>query len=128
MRSLAILVWAALCALTGYTLFHIAFQVESLEARLNALDREILREQEAMRVLDAEWSYLSRPGRIADLAELYLPSLADSSVAQVATIDEVPYPAVPPERPAHPPIPGAGTGAEAILSNLETTVVGEVRR
>lgn len=128
MRSLAILVWAALCALTGYTLFHIAFQVESLEARLNALDREILREQEAMRVLDAEWSYLSRPARIADLAELYLPSLADSSVAQIATIDEVPYPAVPPERPAHPPIPGAGTGAGAILSNLETTVVGEVRR
>lgn len=128
MKSLAVLVWAALCALTGYTLFHVAFQVESLESRLDALDRQILQEQEAMRVLDAEWSYLNRPERIAELAELYLPSLGDPSVGQIATIDQIPYPATPPGDSADPPLAETGPGASAVLSSLKTTVAGEIRR
>ena len=75
MKIAAIFAWVfAVCA-TGYTLFHITFQVEALEEQLSQLNRQILKEQEAVHILEAEWSYLNKPSRIEQLSHKYLPEL-----------------------------------------------------
>ncbi len=53
-------------------LFYIKQEVREMEEELGIAHRDILRHQEAIRVLKTEWSYLNQPARIADLAGRHL--------------------------------------------------------
>lgn len=64
--------WFALAGICGTVLFHTSQQVTDGRSALNRLDREILREEESIRVLKAEWSYLNQPERLEKLAAQYL--------------------------------------------------------
>ncbi len=57
---------AALSALAAYW---ISQETQSTEAELRRLQRDIVLEQEAIHVARADWSYLTRPARIADIAK-----------------------------------------------------------
>ena len=59
--------WLLLATCAGITLFLVKHEVQEREDRLNALHREILADQEAIQVLNAEWSYLNRPDRLEHL-------------------------------------------------------------
>ena len=59
--------WLLIATCAGITLFLIKHEVQEREDRLNALKREILADQEAIQVLNAEWSYLNRPDRLEHL-------------------------------------------------------------
>ena len=59
--------WLLIATCAGITLFLIKHEVQEREDRLNALNREILANQEAIQVLNAEWSYLNRPDRLEHL-------------------------------------------------------------
>ena len=59
--------WLLLATCAGITLFLIKHEVQDREDRLNALHQEILADQEAIQVLNAEWSYLNRPDRLEHL-------------------------------------------------------------
>jgi len=59
---------------------------------LAALELDLKRHVEAIRVLRSEWSYLTRPARLAALAERHLP-LEQLQAAQVRWL---------PDRPARP--------------------------
>jgi len=61
MRVLVIAIWIIMVTVTGYTLFHISFQVEALDGQLAELNQQIRDEQETIHNLKAEWSYSSRP-------------------------------------------------------------------
>ena len=98
MKTLAAFVWVLMVIATGYTLFHITFQVEALEQQLSALNREILQEQETIHVLKAEWSYLNQPERVKALTEKFLPEMGDMSQPQMLRISELP------EKPEMPPV------------------------
>ena len=52
-------------------------------------DRDIVREQDQIHVLRAEWAYLDRPERIEDLANKYL-SLAAPKANQLGSIAQLP--------------------------------------
>lgn len=53
-------------------LFYLKYEVTSLEEELSALNRTIVRDQEAIHVLRAEWSHLNESERLHELADKYL--------------------------------------------------------
>ncbi len=97
MRFFALFVWLVLALTTGYALFDITFRVEAMEERLADLNRQILKEQEALHVLGAEWSFLNRPARMGKLVNDLMPEMYELTSAQIV------LPADLPER-------GEGTG------------------
>jgi len=68
----ALLLWIGLSAIVLIALLLVNYQVKSLENELAALERQALAQQEDIHVLNAEWSFLNRPGRLARLAERHL--------------------------------------------------------
>ncbi|MEW5727168.1 MAG: energy transducer TonB [Pseudomonadota bacterium] len=90
MRGLAgTVVWSCVAAAIGVGLYFIKHEVKEQEARLAELNREIQRNQEAIHVLKAEWSYLNDPARLRQLSEKYL-GMKPMAPAQVATLDTLP--------------------------------------
>ena len=85
-----IAVWFPLAAGAVAAMFHISFEVEKLESRLHEVNREIVREQEAIHVLQAEWSYLNRPSRLETLTKELLPNLSPIAAAQFTTFARLP--------------------------------------
>lgn len=81
--------WSLLAALVGFGLFHVKYQVQKLEDRLAQINRDIVREQEQIHVLRAEWTYLNRPERIEQLAKKYL-DLAAPKASQIGSIAQLP--------------------------------------
>ncbi len=79
----------ALVAILAFGLFALKYEVRGLEAELARLEREAQAEEEAIRVLNAEWSYLNRPERLKALSARYLP-LAAVSARQVGGIELLP--------------------------------------
>jgi hypothetical protein len=56
----------------GAGLFQLKYQVETKDRQLQALQRQLVEDQRAIRVLDAEWAYLNSPDYLQDLAVRYL--------------------------------------------------------
>lgn len=115
MRLTAILFWLSLATLAGYALYHVSFEVETLESRLAELNGEIMKEQEALHVLRAEWSYLNRPDRLAELSRDLLPKLGPIAVHQMMSPEDLPLPG-----PANPGTAGEGDG-EPLATPASTT-------
>ena len=72
-----------------YGLYSLSRQVRLIQKQTELLDRQTKAEQQAIRVLQAEWSYLNRP--------LYLQSLADRvdlvqvSPNQFSSWEDIPF-------------------------------------
>jgi len=64
--------WFILAAITGTALFHTSQTVQAKRKELYQLNKQIKSEEEAYRVLAAEWSHLNRPERLELLAAEYL--------------------------------------------------------
>ena len=90
MKISFIAVWLLLAAGAIAAMFHITFEVEKLEARLHDTNRQIVREQETIHVLQAEWSYLNRPQRLESLSKELLPNLVPVASAQFITFARLP--------------------------------------
>ncbi len=61
-----------LAAALSLALFSLKYRVQDLEDEFVGLNRSILAERRAMRVLEAEWSYLNDPVRLGALAARHL--------------------------------------------------------
>lgn len=72
MRSKWPLLWLFLAFACGTVLFHTSQRVTDGRARLDALAADTGKEQESIRVLNAEWSYLNQPARLEKLAREHL--------------------------------------------------------
>lgn len=88
MKGFAIFVWVGLAGMASVALFHITFEVEQLQDELNSLNKQILEEQKAVHVLQAEWGYLTRPEHIEALAGRLLPHLQPPAAHQVGDIEQ----------------------------------------
>ena len=66
------LMWAALTIAVGVALYMLKYKVQALEHELIAKQELIIRDQSAVRVLQAEWTYLNDPERLRRLSEEYL--------------------------------------------------------
>ncbi len=80
-------------------LFNIVDRVQRLERELAREQQTIAETRAAIQVLNAEWSYLNRPARIAELAERYLGfgPLAAAQFVDLSQIPRRPDPELAPE-------------------------------
>ena len=88
MTRLAFFCWAAAVVITAFVAFRVSVDTQELEARAVKVKGEIVGKLEAIHVLEAEWSYLNQPDRIADLARRRL-GMADLNAAHMTEIDEL---------------------------------------
>lgn len=84
-------------AIIGIALFALKYQVRDLEAELTGINRQIIAHREAIHVLNAEWSHLNDPGRLAALASRHLqlqPTTSDrlGSIASLPMAGEAAAP------------------------------------
>jgi cell division protein FtsL len=84
-------------------LLAIKHRVQSLEGELAALRRQTVAEQEMIRVLEAEFAYLTQPDRLRRLARdhLGLVPVDPGQLATFATLDEALARTPPAAKPGH---------------------------
>ena len=90
MIRLGTLIWMAAVALVGYAMFQVKYEVVQQEEQFARLNRKIADGREAIRVLNAEWSFLSQPSRLNDLAKRYLNLVPIGTAQLVTNLDALP--------------------------------------
>ena len=95
---------------TAFGLYRVADSVQALEADIRTANRSIVKERQAIRVLEAEWAYLNNPERIQALTEEFL-AMTPPDGRQVISFNDVPaqerspglpVPVVPASKPQAP--------------------------
>ncbi len=81
--------------ITGFVLYSHEHTTRGLERQIAKYQRDIDEETENLRLLNAEWSSLTRPDRLRALAEKYL-GLSTLKARQIVKLDEI-VQKVPPE-------------------------------
>ena len=81
------MIGALVAALVAFSQQHHA---RELRNELERLEADLAERRENVRVLEAEWSYLSRPERIKDLADRHLADLVPVSVHQFSRVSGIP--------------------------------------
>lgn len=89
MRSTTIVTWMIFILPIALGLFYVKHIVANLESDLSSLQKSIRSDKEEIHVLTAEWTYLSRPERVKDLASKYL-DLAPTQSTQIADLSQIP--------------------------------------
>lgn len=90
MISRASIVVILLLGAAASGLYQLKYDVAALEARAESLGRTLDMERQALHVLNAEWAYLNKPERLAELADRYL-DLVPIGADQIVTVDAVPH-------------------------------------
>jgi hypothetical protein len=118
MIRLGTFVWLALLTMIGVGLYQVELGVLAKESELRQINRQIDANRDATHVLEAEWSYLNDPTRLADLARRYT-DLAPATPTQIAGFDRLlprPPAGQPFERGLHE---GGAAGAAALLASMK---------
>ncbi|MGY8995297.1 MAG: cell division protein FtsL [Alphaproteobacteria bacterium] len=100
-------IWMVLALISAVAAFTLKYEVRDLEEQLASLEHQVSESRETSHVLRAEWSYLSRPERLAELAERHL-DLAPMGVDQMGQLIQVPLRELPLEDEILPDL-GEGT-------------------
>lgn len=125
MITRATLIWAVLAIAAGFGLFQVSYRVASLEDELNRVNRQIVEERERLHALQADWSYLTNPSRLADLARRHLP-LQPLATEQMIRIEDLPLRLAPlmaegdgfqQAEPASPPEAAVANATQPALAN-----------
>ncbi len=89
MIRVSVLVWTVILALLGIGLFQVKYNVQSKERELREVRRQIEANLTSIHVLEAEWSYLNDPLRLADLARRHT-DLLPTTPNQIGDIASLP--------------------------------------
>src|SRR6516162_3390782 len=117
MIRLRSLFWLLLISATGFAMFGVKYQVQALEDQFARINRATAAEQHEIRVLDAEWAYLTRPETLEGMNRQFL-SLAPISTKQLhTTVADIPLRPPPPVAP-----PPSAPGEAAIVAVAEIPV------
>lgn len=97
MKSLFYVFTTCLVMGLAYWAYHENYQTQAAIKDSARLKSEIGRLRETLAILEAEWAYLNRPDRLAELAEINFDSLGLLPLMpeQFGTIDEVSFPPPP---------------------------------
>lgn len=82
MTKLGVVFWVVLVAASGAATFALKYAVQGIDNRLQQTRSQIVAQEQEIRVLTAEWNYLNRPARLADLNQRFL-DLAPISAQQL---------------------------------------------
>ncbi len=77
-------VWVCIFAITALTLYDLKYNVRSAQKETERLEQELIDEKRRLATLEVEWTYVSRPERVKELAarHLELQPMASSSMMQ----------------------------------------------
>ena len=118
MIKIAAMFWLAAVAVAALGLFHVKYEVQRLESELKLEHRVILEDQEAIHVLNAEWSFLNRPDRLTDLASRHL-GMGPLAPAQIVQIEDLPLRQEPAEEIPVPLLPEPAPGRATLVSTVD---------
>jgi hypothetical protein len=82
----------ALLVSAALALYGVKYQVKEMHEQVAGVQQQLLEERQALQVAAAEWAYLSRPDRLAQLSEKYLVASAPVGAQQVNDVQSLPYP------------------------------------
>src|SRR5271155_4299905 len=117
MIRLGTLFWLVLVSATGFAMFGVKYQVHALEDDVARTNRATAGEDPELRLLDAEWAYLTRPETLEAMNRQFL-SLGPIATKQLhATATDIPL--RPPPPPAEPPPADPPAAASAAPSAPE---------
>ena len=90
MTKLGAVFWIGLVLASGFTTFKVKHSVQDIDDELNRLRKQTNAEQQEIRVLTAEWTYLNQPERLAELNKTFL-QLTPVTPKQLQTrIEDIP--------------------------------------
>lgn len=112
MIRLGTLFWLILVAATGFAMFGVKYQVQALEDELAGINRATAAEEHEIRVLDAEWAYLTRPETLETMNRQFLSLVPISTKQLHSTVADIPM-RPPPPSPPPPPAEAATVVAAA---------------
>jgi hypothetical protein len=107
MRATSV-IWLGVILVTGVAVFSVKGEVASLEEELLRVRKGTAQDRDAIHVLNAEWSYLNQPTRLAELTKRHLPLLQPIPTAQYADrsrLDELRW------KPGYEPMSNAPSAA-----------------
>ena len=90
MRRPTITLVLLFAAAASLGLYQIKYKIQSLNQDLAGIQDAVRIEQDAIHVLEAEWAYLNRPQRLAQLSGKYLSFLRSVSPSQIVSFDALP--------------------------------------
>lgn len=90
MIRITTLLWVALLVIAGGTVMHVSYQVRHVEKHLAEIARDAHQQEDAIRILSAEWDTLNDPQRIDALAKRYL-TLQSTPIQRVVSLDAIPF-------------------------------------
>jgi hypothetical protein len=107
MIRISAVIWVVVLVLLGIGLFQVKYNVQAKERDLRDVRHQIEANYAAIHVLDAEWSYLNDPLRLADLARRHT-ELVPTTPGQIGDFASLPpriedAPTMP-GQPAQPPL------------------------
>ena len=84
------IVWFCIVVAVGYAMFQVKYEVMQQEQTLAGINKQIADDRDQIRVLNAEWSYLTRPARIEELSArfLHLGSLNSIQILPPSAVPE----------------------------------------
>ena len=88
------MIWLGVIVLTGVAVFSVKHEVSAREEQLLKARKATAQDRDAIHVLNAEWSFLNQPTRLADLSRRHLPQLQPIATAQfgdAARLDALPW-------------------------------------
>ena len=116
MIRISAIVWVVVLALLGIGLFQVKYNVQSKERELREVHRQIEANYNAIHVLEAEWSYLNDPLRLADLTRRHT-GLVPTTPGQIGDFASLPLRIedlpLTPEVPAEPQPPLVSSAPQA---------------
>jgi hypothetical protein len=117
MIRLGTLFWLVLVSTTAFAMFGVKYQVQALEDELARTNRATAAEEHELRVLEAEWAYLTRPATLQAMNRQYL-SLGPIATKQLhATAADIPLRPPPPAEP--PPVEPPPVEPPAVVAAAE---------
>jgi hypothetical protein len=104
MTRLGVVFWFVLVLVAGFTTFKVKYAVQDIEDQLNRVRRHTIAEQQEIRVLTAEWTFLNQPERLAELNRRFLQLAPIAAKQMQRGIADIPLrapaaPAIPPDAP-----------------------------
>lgn len=124
MKRFIILCWIVAGTASALILFQIKQEVHDLEQEIAETRADILRDQEAVHVLEAEWSYLNSPARLSALAERHL-NMAPLEADRIIGFEDLPLPGAPEGAPDHEGSEPAPTGKATLVKAPAAGALGQ---
>jgi hypothetical protein len=109
MTKLSVMFWLGLVLTSLFAMFAVKYAVQNLEDQLAHVRKQTIAEEQETRVLNAEWTYLNQPERLADLNRRFVQLVPITPRQLQQRVEEIPL---------RPPVetPDAVIAAAPVLS------------